>query len=241
MSNKPLVLITGASSGMGAATARAFDLAGYPTLIIARRLELLKKLNLSHAQLLGADVRDVNAIEAAIAEAEAKFGEVDLLVNNAGIMPLGAIQTQNNQEWRSMFEVNVLSLLEITQLVLPKMTARSHGTIINIGSVAGRNIYDNHAAYCGSKFAVHAISEGMRKEVANRNVRVTVIAPGMVETELLNSTDNPEVVAGYQEYKQSIGGAMPAHVVASLILSVYEQPQEICIREIVLAPTQQDA
>lgn len=241
MSPKPLVLITGASSGIGAATARAFDSAGYPTLLIARRIELLENLHLKFAQLLGADVRDTAAITAAISQAEFKHGDVDLVVNNAGIMPLGVIETQNAQEWRSMFDVNVLALLEVTQIVLPKMNARKHGTIINIGSVAGRNIYGNHTAYCGSKFAVHAISEGLRKEVANNNVRVTVIAPGMVETELLNTTVDLDVVAGYQEYKRSIGGAMSAEVVASVIVNVYEQPQEVCIREIVLAPTHQDA
>jgi len=140
-----------------------------------------------------------------------------------------------------MFEVNVLALLEVTRLVIADMSSRQHGTIINMGSVAGRNIYGNHTAYCGTKFAVHAISEGLRKEVAARNVRVTVIAPAMVETELLEHTTNPAAVSDYQAYKASIGGALNPAVVADLIKHVYELPQDICIREVVLAPTRQDA
>ena len=241
MKIKPLVVVTGASSGIGAATARAFDLAGYPTVLIARRLDRLENLDLKNARLVGVDIRDTEAVTSAIVEVESEYGPVDLLVNNAGLMPLGLIENQDPQEWRSMFDVNVLALLEVTQIVLPGMNSRRHGTIINIGSVAGRNIYGNHTAYCGSKFAVHAISEGLRKEVAGNNVRVTVIAPGMVETELLNTTVDDAVVADYQDYKRSIGGAMPPEVVAELIKDIYEQPQEVCIREIVLAPTRQDA
>lgn len=241
MVDKPLIAITGASSGIGAATARAFDGAGYPTLLMARRLGMLEDLGLERARLAGVDIQDIAAVSEAIRAAEDQHGPVDLLVNNAGVMPLGVVATQDPAEWRTMFDVGVLALLGVTQLVLPGMTARRHGTIVNMGSVAGRNIYGNHTVYCGTKFAVHAISEGLRKEVAGSNVRVTVIAPGMIETELLNHTADASIVADYQAYKKRVGGALTPDVVAGLIKHVYELPQDVCIRELVLAPTGQDA
>lgn len=241
MVDKPLIAITGASSGIGAATARAFDGAGYPTLLMARRLGMLEDLGLERARLAGVDIQDIAAVSEAIRAAEDQHGPVDLLVNNAGVMALGVVATQDPAEWRTMFDVGVLALLGVTQLVLPGMTARRHGTIVNMGSVAGRNIYGNHTVYCGTKFAVHAISEGLRKEVAGSNVRVTVIAPGMIETELLNHTADASIVADYQAYKKRVGGALTPDVVAGLIKHVYELPQDVCIRELVLAPTGQDA
>lgn len=241
MSTKPLVAITGASSGIGAACADVFNAAGYPTLLIARRGERLRNLNLANAVLAPVDVTDTGAMRTAIRAAEEQHGPVDLLVNNAGLMPLGRVVDQDPREWQAMLDVNVMALLEATQMVLPAMVARQHGTIMNIGSVAGRNIYGNHTVYCGTKFAVHAISEGLRKETAESNVRVTVIAPGLVETELLQQTKDAQIVSDYQAYKDSVGGAISASVVADLILHVYELPQNVCIREVVLAPTAQDA
>lgn len=241
MSQKPLVAITGASSGIGAACAKTFDAAGYPTLLIARRGDRLADLKLSNAVLATVDVTDTDALRSAVRSAEEQHGPVDLLINNAGLMPLGKIVDQDPAEWQAMLDVNVMALLEATQIVLPGMITRRHGTIMNIGSVAGRNLYGNHTVYCGTKFAVHAISEGLRKEVAEANVRVSVIAPGLVETELLLQTKDEQIVADYQAYKDSVGGAISATVVADLVLHVYELPQNVCIREVVLAPTAQDA
>lgn len=238
---KQLVAITGASSGIGAACARAFHAAGYPVLLIARRGEKLKELSLDGAFLAEVDVTDSAALLAAIRSAEDLHGPVDLLVNNAGLMPLGKVENQATAEWKQMLDVNILALLDGTQMVLPAMLERQHGTIVNIGSVAGRNVYDNHTVYCGTKFAVHAISEGLRKEVADSQVRVTVIAPGLIETELLNHTSDPSIVADYQSYKDSVGGAISPEVVADMIKHVYELPQNVCVREVVLAPTAQDA
>lgn len=238
---KQLVAITGASSGIGAACARAFHAAGYPVLLIARRGDKLKELSLDGAFLAEVDVTDSAALLAAIRSAEDLHGPVDLLVNNAGLMPLGKVENQATAEWKQMLDVNILALLDGTQMVLPAMLERRHGTIVNIGSVAGRNVYDNHTVYCGTKFAVHAISEGLRKEVADSQVRVTVIAPGLIETELLNHTSDPSIVADYQSYKDSVGGAISPEVVADMIKHVYELPQNVCVREVVLAPTAQDA
>lgn len=241
MSKKQLVAITGASSGIGASCARAFHAAGYPTLLVARRGDRLRDLGLDGAFLAEVDVTDSEALLTAIRAAEEIHGPVDLLVNNAGLMPLGKVADQVTSEWKQMLDVNVMALLEATQMVLPSMISRKHGTIVNIGSVAGRNVYGNHTVYCGTKFAVHAISEGLRKEVAGSQVRVTVIAPGLIETELLHHTSDPGIVADYQAYKDSVGGAISPDVVSDMIKHVYELPQNVCIREVVLAPTTQDA
>jgi NADP-dependent 3-hydroxy acid dehydrogenase YdfG len=238
---KHLVVITGASSGIGEATARAFAREGHPLLLLARRLDRLKALGLPNSLCKAVDVRHRAEIVAAIAEAEAAFGPTDLLVNNAGLMQLGKISDQDPAEWQRMFDVNVVALLSATQAVLPRMRARRQGTIVNIGSIAGRNVYGDHTAYCGTKFAVHAISESLRKEVASDGVRVVVVAPGLVETELLGHTSSESIKAGYLDYKRSVGGAIPASDVADAILWAYKVPARTCIREIVLAPTLQDA
>lgn len=238
---KPLVVVTGASSGIGAATATAFAEKGYPLLVTARRRDRLEQLGLPNAEVAAVDVTDTDGMRAAIAAAEARFGAVDLLVNNAGVMPLGKVAEQDPRDWTRLFDVNVLALLETTRIVLPGMIERRHGTIVNLGSVAGRNLYENHTVYNGTKFAVHAMSEGLRREVAASNIRVVVVAPGQIATELLESTASEDIKADYLAYRESIGGALTPDNVARVILSTYELPQEVCVRELVLAPTAQDA
>jgi NADP-dependent 3-hydroxy acid dehydrogenase YdfG len=238
---RPLVVITGASSGIGAATARAMSAAGYPLLLLARRIERLEALALPWTICRAVDVTDPDAAAAALTDAEAAFGPAEHLINNAGLMPLGEVATQDAAEWQRMFDVNCVALLNVTRLVLPAMIARRSGTIVNLGSIAGRNLYSNHVVYNGTKFAVHAMSEGLRKEVAGSNVRVVLVAPGMVETELLDATRSAAVRQDYLDYKASIGGALPAEVIADTIRYVCELPQSVCVREIVVAPTTQDA
>ena len=158
----PLAIVTGASSGIGEATARALAERGHPLLLVARRRDRLEALGLRDALCREVDVRDTASLRAAIEEATAKYGPPDLLVNNAGVMYLGDIADQDPGQFQDMFDVNVVALLAATQIVLPGMKQRGGGTIINIGSIAGRNVYGNHTAYCGTKFAVHAISESLR-------------------------------------------------------------------------------
>lgn len=241
MSGKRLVVVTGASSGIGEATAKAFAREGYPLLLIGRRDDRLKALGLNKAMCAKVDVTDRSSFEKAIQTAESEFGPADCLVNNAGLMLLGQADTQNSEEWKKMFDVNVLALLTGMQLVLPGMKSRNRGTIINISSIAGRKTFANHAAYCGTKFAVHAISENVREEVAGTNVRVSVIAPGAVETELLGHTTSKEIKNDYGKWKESMGGALAPHDIARAIVFAYEAPQSVCIRELVLAATQQGA
>lgn len=236
---KKLIVITGASSGIGEAIARRLSNEGHPLLLLARRVERLESLQLPNTLCEKVDVTDQATFEAAIAKAEAKFGSVDGLVNNAGVMLLGQIDTQDASEWKRMFDVNVLGLLNGMQAVLAPMMERNSGTIINISSIAGKKTFPNHAAYCGTKFAVHAISENVREEVAASNVRVTTIAPGAVETELLSHTTSDDIKQGYDDWKQDMGGVLAADDVARAVEFAYSQPQNVCIREIALAPTKQ--
>ncbi|MBE4125492.1 SDR family oxidoreductase [Vibrio parahaemolyticus] len=236
---KKLVVITGASSGIGEAIARRFSEEGHPLLLVARRVERLEALNLPNTLCEKVDVTDQANLITAIEKAEAQFGPADVLVNNAGVMLLGQIDTQDAAEWKRMFDVNVLGLLNGMHSVLAPMKARNSGTVINISSIAGKKTFPDHAAYCGTKFAVHAISENVREEVAASNVRVTTIAPGAVETELLSHTTSQDIKDGYDAWKVDMGGVLAADDVARAVMFAYQQPQNVCIREIALAPTKQ--
>ncbi|MGR5458561.1 SDR family oxidoreductase [Vibrio alfacsensis] len=236
---KKLIVITGASSGIGEAIARRLSDEGHPLLLLARRVERLEALNLPNTLCEKVDVTNKSSFEAAIAKAEEKFGPADALVNNAGVMLLGQIDAQDASEWKRMFDVNVLGLLNGMQSVLAPMKARNSGTIINISSIAGKKTFPDHAAYCGTKFAVHAISENVREEVAASNVRVTTIAPGAVETELLSHTTSQDIKDGYDAWKVDMGGVLAADDIARAVVFAYQQPQNVCIREIALAPTKQ--
>ena len=236
---KKLVVITGASSGIGEAIARRLSNAGHPLLLLARRMERLEALGLPNTFCEKVDVTDKASFEAAIAKAGAQFGPTDCIVNNAGVMLLSELDVQDPAEWKAMFDVNVIGLMNGMQAVLAPMKARKTGTIINIGSIAGRKTFPNHAAYCGTKFAVHAISENVREEVADSNVRVTVIAPGAVETELLSHTTSSDIIDGYEEWKGTMDGALVPDDIARSVEFVYQQPQGVCVREIVVCATRQ--
>jgi len=240
--SKPLIIVTGASSGIGEATARLFAQQGHPLLLLARRIERLQALNLPNALCRAVDVTDREALLAAVVEAEKRFGPADALVNNAGVMLLGNMAEQDPAEWERMLDVNVKGLLNGVHAVLKGMIERNQGTVINVSSVAGRKTFPNHVAYVGTKFAVHAISENLREEVAPHNVRVITIAPGAVETELLSHTTDEAIKSGYQDWKREMGGkVLSPEDVAGAIGYAYNQPQGVCIREIVLAATRQQA
>jgi NADP-dependent 3-hydroxy acid dehydrogenase YdfG len=237
-----LTIVTGASSGIGEATAHLLSSLGYPLLLLARRVDNMKRLALPNTLCCAVDVTDATALSAAVAEAEARFGPTGTLINNAGVMLLGTMAEQDPAEWQRMFDVNVKGLLNGVQAVLQGMVARRSGTIINVSSVAGRKTFPNHAAYVGTKFAVHAMSENLREEVAPHDVRVITIAPGAVETELLSHTTSDTIKSGYRDWKQSMGGTvLSPQNVADAIRFALEQPQNVCVREIVLAATRQGA
>lgn len=238
--NKGLVVITGASSGIGEATARLFSEHGHPVLLLARRIDRLKKMGLPNAICTKVDVTNMDVFKQAVKDAEALYGPVECIINNAGVMLLGDISTQDPKEWTTMFNVNVLGLLNGMQIVLPQMKARKSGTIINTSSIAGRKTFPNHAAYCGSKFGVHAITENAREEAAKHNIRMVTIAPGAVETELLSHTTSSEIKDGYESWKEDMGGVLNPKDIANAMWYAFNQPQGVNIREIVLAATRQE-
>lgn len=235
---RALAVVTGASTGIGAATARALAARGHPLLLLARRVELVEALELPHALCRAVDVTEAGPFGEALEEAEERYGPTDLLVNNAGQMFLGFVADQPTEQWRRMFEVNVHGLLNGVRCVLPGMIARGRGTLVNVSSVAGRGVYPNHTVYSGTKFAVHGMSESLRQEVAGHGVRVITVTPGSVETEILSHTTHDGVRAGYQAFKDSIEVLDPEDVAAA-VTYVYEQPQRVTVREVVLASTGQ--
>jgi NADP-dependent 3-hydroxy acid dehydrogenase YdfG len=236
---KELVIVTGAGSGIGKATAIEFSAAGHPLLLLDRSGRS-QELSLPNTICKKVDVADLDAFQSAVNEAEQKYGPVSCIVNNAGIMLLGQLDTQNPNEWKKMLEVNVLGVLNGIKIVLPKMKERKKGTIINVSSIAGRKTFANHSVYCATKFGVHALTENLREEVAKFGVRCVTIAPGVVETDLLSHTTSTEIKDGYSEWKKKMGQALNPSDVARSILFAYQQPSHVCIREIVLGPTTQE-
>jgi len=156
------------------------------------------------------------------------------------VLCLGKVQTQAPEEWQRMFDVNLMGVLNGTHVVLPSMIERRGGTIVNISSIAGRKTLPDHAVYCASKFAVHAFTEQIRAEVSQYDVRLVNIAPGVVETELLQHSTDKQIVADYKSWKSNMGQPMESEDISRSIMFAYEQPQRVCIREILLCPTRQD-
>lgn len=237
--HKPLVVITGASSGIGLATAKLLSERGHALLLLARRLEPMQQLELPNTLALAVDVTDRAAVLAAVAQAEERFGPVDAIINNAGVMLLGNIATQDPTEWDRMLDINVRGLLNGIHAVASGMVARQQGTIINVSSIAGRKAFPNHVAYVGTKFAVSGLSENLREELSPSNVRVITIEPGAVETELLSHTTDAAIKAGYNDWKKEMGGVLTSENIADAIYFAYRQPQSVCVREIVVCATRQ--
>lgn len=239
MADKPLVMITGAGTGIGKATALAFARQGHPLLLIGRRIEPLTALGLDKALCVSADVRDRDAVIAAIARSEAAHGEVDCLVNNAGIARLAKIEDQDPEEWRDLIDINCTGVLNCMHAVMPAMKARRHGTIINISSIAGRKSYPSHDVYCGTKFFVHAVSEGARRNMAPFDVRVIVVSPGLTESEIDKTMLNQAALEFWSEGKKRVG-AIAAEDVANTILFAYQMPQNVTLQELTITPTRQE-
>ncbi len=238
---KPLVVITGASSGFGREMAYLFSEKGYPLLLLSRRVEVMEKFNLPNTLCRAVDVADYEAFTQALNEAEALYGPLDLLINNAGQMLLQKAWDQDPQEWDQMIDVNLKGVLNGSQIALKRMLPRKTGTIINVSSTAGFNIYQNHAAYSATKFAVHGLTDTLRMEAAHHNIRVMLLSPGAAETDLLTHTTDEKIRQSYTKWKKSLpeGAAMDPYEVAKAALFVYEMPQEICVRELVISSTHQ--
>lgn len=237
---KPLIAITGASSGIGEAAAKAFSAAGHPLLLMARRLDRMEALNLPQCVCQQVDVRDRASIEAAVKTAEDQYGPVDCLFNNAGVARLGDIAEQAPEEWDETIDINIKGVMNALHPVFRGMKERKTGTIVNMSSIAGRKVYPDHTIYCGSKFFVHAISESLRGYLAPHNVRVIVISPGIIDTEVLDHVNDPNTLKAYKDNKARIGGGIEASHVANMILFAYQMPQNVLIQEMVVTPTRQE-
>lgn len=239
---KGLIIITGASSGIGLATAKKFSEMGHSLLLLARRVEKMEALKLPQTMIRKLDVTDRESFKALVSEAEAKFGPTEAIVNNAGVMLLGEIVKQDPAEWDRMFDTNVKGLLNGVHAVVDGMIKRRHGMIINISSIAGKKSFPKHVAYVGSKFAVHGLTENLREELSSHNIRVTTIAPGAVATELLGHTTDKSIIEDYKRWgEESKMKLLEAEDVANAIAYAFNQPEYVNIREIVLASTQQGA
>ncbi|KAG2387458.1 hypothetical protein C9374_001790 [Naegleria lovaniensis] len=246
--NNKLVAITGASSGIGAATAIALAAKGYKLLLLARRVHMLQQLledpsnalSSENTLIVECDVTNVDSLSNAVQLAHDKFHlPIDCLVNNAGVMFLQPLAEQSLQRQQQMISTNVMGVLNGIHVVLKDMIEKQHGTIINISSIAGKKSFSNHVAYCGTKFAVSGLTEALRSEVSSSKVRVIVIEPGVTQTELLGHNDT-EQVEPYEEWKKTMTlGVLKAEDVAAAILFAYEAPPHVCVREIALAPTEQ--
>ncbi|MGV1956858.1 SDR family oxidoreductase [Agrobacterium sp. 22-214-1] len=239
MADKPLIAITGASSGIGEAVARAFSAAGHPLLLIARRLDRLEALGLPNALLRKGDVRDRASLNGAVKDAEAIFGPVDMMFANAGIARLGDIGRQPPEEWDEMIDINTKGVMNSVHAVMNGMIERKCGTLVMMSSIAGRKVYPDHTVYCGTKFFVHAVSESLREYLAPHDVRVIVVSPGIIDTEVLDHVKDEATLASYRANKAAIGGGISADTVAGLILDAYRLPQRAIVQEIVITPTRQ--
>ncbi len=239
MAGKPLVAITGASSGIGEATARAFSAAGHPVLLMARRIDRLDALGLPDSLCRQVDVRDRPAIAAAVAEAEALYGPTDVMFANAGIARLADIARQDPAEWDEMIDINTKGVMNSVHAVMNGMIARRRGTLVMMSSIAGRKVYPDHTVYCGTKYFVHAVSESLRGYLAPHDVRVIVVSPGVIETEVLNAVTDAETLASYRANKAKMGGGIGADICAGLIVNACALPQNALVQEIVLTPTRQ--
>ncbi len=239
-SYKPVAVVTGASSGIGAATAAALGRLGYRIAAGARRLERVRRVVGESGLALPLDVTRLDSIEAFLGEVKRKFGRIDVLVNNAGLARgLTPVAEGTDDDWIEMWEVNVLGLLRMTRASLPLLRKARHGHIVNLGSIAGFETYKGGAGYTASKHAVHAISRTLRLELNGEPIRVTEIEPGMVETEFSVVRFHGDRDAAKAVYK----GVKPlvAADIADCIVFAVTRPRHVDIDEIVVRPIAQAA
>ncbi|PPA78203.1 oxidoreductase [Achromobacter spanius] len=233
-----VVLITGASSGIGEATVRMLAAQGHRLLIGARRTDRLAALaaaldaggnNVIYQSL---DVTSADSVNAFARFALERFGKIDVIVNNAGIMPLSPLRAVKVDEWDRMIDVNIRGVLHGIAAVLPTMEAQGYGQVINISSIGGLSVSPTAAVYCATKYAVRAISDGLRQE--SDRIRVTVICPGVVESELADTITDDTARQAMNEFRRI---AMTPDAIARAVAYAIAQPADVDVSEIVLRPT----
>ena len=249
MSELPLsgrvAAVTGASSGIGEATAIALAEAGAAVALGARRVDRLRQLADRITQTGGSavaiecDVADEQSANSFINSAAEQLGRLDILINNAGVMLLGPIEGANTDEWRQMLNVNVLGLLYCTQAAMPHLRDGGHGHIVNVSSVAGRTASLGVGVYNATKWGVTGLSEALRQEAAHSKIRVTCVEPGFVATELQSHNTNPLVVQTLEKMQSDIGEVLQAEDIAAAILHAVTAPARVNVNEVLIRPSGQ--
>jgi NADP-dependent 3-hydroxy acid dehydrogenase YdfG len=238
---RKVVLITGASSGIGEATARHLSSLGHQVLIGARRRDRIAAIALDlqraggHVFALELDVTNLESVRAFVGAAHRQFGRIDVLVNNAGVMPLSFMAQLRIDEWNQMIDVNLRGVLHGIAAVLPIMLEQKSGHIINVASVSAHRVDPTAAVYSATKFAVRALSEGLRQE--SKELRVTVVSPGLTRTELFGGIGAPEVRAAVRSMVEQT--SIPASAIAAAIGFAVSQPEDVDVNELIVRPTSQ--
>jgi NADP-dependent 3-hydroxy acid dehydrogenase YdfG len=239
-----VVVITGASSGLGEATARLLSAQGARVVLGARRVEriqaLADKLTSSGGKALAVatDVTDRAQVKALVDAAVQTYGRIDVMINNAGLMPHSPLERLKIDDWDQMIDVNIKGVLYGIAAALPYMQQQKAGHIINVSSVAGHKIRAGGVVYAATKHAVRALSEGLRMEVKPYNIRTTVISPGAVATELTNSITESDIATNMRQFYEEY--AIPAESFARMVAFAISQPEDVDINEILFRPTQQE-
>jgi clavulanate-9-aldehyde reducatase len=246
MADQPLegrvAAITGASSGIGEATALALSAAGATVALAARRrdrLEAVARRIDGPCSVHEVDVTDEAQARSFVEDAHREHGGLHVLVNNAGVMLLGPVDGAPTEEWRRMLEVNLWGLLITTHAALPLIARSGGGDIVNVSSVAGRRADAGAAVYNMTKFGVHAFSEALRQEALHVGIRVTIVAPGFVETELQGHNVNPMVLRTLERVREQIGDPLQAEDVADAIRYAVTRPPHMCLNEVLARPARQ--
>lgn len=238
-----VIVITGASSGLGEATARLLSAQGATVVLGARRLDRLQTLadalNKAGGKALAikTDVTRHAQVKSLVDAAVNTFGRIDVMINNAGLMPHSPLERLKIEDWERMIDVNIKGVLYGIAAALPPMQAQKGGHIINVSSVAGHKVRPGSAVYAATKHAVLALSEGLRQEVKPYNIRTTVISPGAMDTELIDSVTEADVAAGLRKLYDI---ALPADAFARAVAFAISQPHDVDINEILFRPTRQD-
>jgi NADP-dependent 3-hydroxy acid dehydrogenase YdfG len=239
-----IVVITGASSGLGEATARLLSAEGATIVLGARRADRIQSLaselagGNGKALALQTDVTHQDQVKKLVDAAVQGYGRIDVLINNAGLMPQSLLERLKVDEWDRMIDVNIRGVLYGIAAALPHMKQQKSGHIINVSSVAGHKVGPGSAVYAATKHAVRALSEGLRQEVKPYNIRTTVISPGAVATELPNSVTDPDVAERVQKLYTQV--AIPADSFARAVVYAMSQPDDVDVNEILFRPTRQE-
>jgi NADP-dependent 3-hydroxy acid dehydrogenase YdfG len=239
-----IVVVTGASSGLGDATARLLSAEGATVVLGARRMNRLQLLARDiegrggKALALETDVTRPEQVKALVDSAVQRYGRIDVMINNAGLMPQAPLEKLKIDEWDRMIDVNVRGVLYGIAAALPHMQRQQSGHFINVSSVAGHRVGPGFAVYAATKYAVRALSEGLRQEVKPYNIRTTVISPGAVATELPNTITDAAAAERIRTFYDQV--AVPAESFARAVAFAMSQPEEVDINEILYRPTRQE-